>query len=385
MEKYHKTDIYPIEKENERDENYVGSNECIDSSRTKDNYHVIKPRSNYTQCINERIAQLNLSKKPRSDAVLMTSFVIGSDRAFFSTLEKEGKEFFFSSCATFFERRYGRENIISAVVHMDETTPHMHLNLIPIKNGRLSAKELFNRNELSQLQTDFYEEIGIHWGLERGKEGSAAAHLSTAEFKAKCIVDEALDKSTEIISNAGKLAQAQLEMLENAVQKADDHFKDTIKEISSAKAERDKIIEDRNSESDYTQALEDAKKGKFSITKGGLKNQIVILTAEVDRLEKEVKRQQEDAAFTFKEYQRVKKENDGEKKATRGITLFREREPEAFARVFYHAPSIVGAFIPKNESIADIGKNRLQQIEEEIEREKQTKEHKKNFNYDKTD
>ena len=57
----------------------------------------------------------------------------------------------------------------------------MHLNLIPIKGGRLCAKELFNRNELTKLQTDFYEEVGKRWGLERGKEGSQAKHLSTAE------------------------------------------------------------------------------------------------------------------------------------------------------------------------------------------------------------
>ena len=66
---------------------------------------------------------------------------------------------------------------------------------------------------------------------------------------------------------------------------------------------------------------------------------------------------------------------------SRAYTLFREREPEAFARAFYRAPSIIGAFIPQNEPIANIGKSRLQQIEEEIERENATKtEYKKKFN-----
>lgn len=381
MEKYHKTDICPIENENERDENYVGSNTCIDSSRTKNNYRLVFRNSSYTDFINERIKELNLPKAPRKDAVLMASFVLGSDREFFNGLDKDEQNEFFRDCTKFFAQRYGRRNIISAVVHNDETTPHLHLNLIPIKDGRLCAKDLLNRNELSKLQTDFYEQIGKRWGLQRGKEGSVTSHLSTAEFKAKCIVDEAWDKSTEILSSAGKRVQAELETMEKAVQKADEHFIDTMKEISTAKAERDKIVEERNAEADYTQALADAKQGKFAFSKNGLRNQIVVLTAEVQRLEKEVKRQQADNGLLFKEHQELSKDKDKFTKMSRAYTLFREREPEAFARAFYRAPSIVGAFIPQGEPIANLGKSRLQQIEEEIERENATKtEYKKKFN-----
>ena len=191
MEKYHKTDICPIENENERDENYVGSNTCIDSSRTKDNYRLLFRNSSYTDFINARISELNLPKAPRKDAVLMASFVLGSDREFFNSLDEDEQNDFFRDCTNFFIGRYGRKNIISAVVHNDETTPHLHLNLIPVKDGRLCAKDLLNRNELSKLQTDFYEQVGKRWGLQRGKEGSQAKHLSTAEYKAKKIIEEA--------------------------------------------------------------------------------------------------------------------------------------------------------------------------------------------------
>ena len=381
MEKYHKTDIFPIENENERDENYVGSNTCIDSSRTKDNYRLLFRSSSYTDFINARISELNLPKAPRKDAVLMASFVVGSDREFFKGLNEDEQNAFFRDCANFFIDRYGRKNIISAVIHNDETTPHMHLNLIPIKDGRLCAKDLLNRNELSKLQTEFHEKVGKRWGLQRGKEGSTASHLSTAEFKAKCIVDEAWDKSTEIISTAGKLAQVELETIEKAVQKADEHFTETMKEISTAKAERDKIVEQRNAEADYTQALKDAKQGKFAFTKNGLKNQIVVLTAEVQRLEEVIDRQQKDNDLLYKEHQELSKEKEKFTKMSRAYTLFREREPEAFTRAFHRAPSIVGAFIPKGEPIANLGKSRLQQIEEEIERENAAKtEYKKKFN-----
>lgn len=377
MEKYHKTDICPIENENERDENYVGSNTCIDSSRTKDNYRLLFRSSSYTDFINARI---RLPKAPRKDAVLMASFVIGSDREFFKGLDADEQNRFFRDCTNFFIDRYGRKNIISAVIHNDETTPHMHLNLIPIKDGRLCAKDLLNRNELSKLQTEFHEKVGRRWGLMRGKEGSTASHLSTAEFKAKCIVDEAWDKSTEIISTAGKRAQAELETMEKAVQKADEHFTDTMKEISTAKAERNKIVEERNAEADYTQALEDAKQGKFAKSKNGLRNQIVVLTAEVKRLKEVVDRQQKDNVLLYKELQELSKDKEKFNKMSRAYTLFREREPESFARAFFRAPSIVGAFIPQNEPIANLGKSRLQQIEEEIERENAPKSTNKKLN-----
>ena len=102
MEKYHKTDICPIENENERDENYVGSNTCIDSSRTKNNYRLVFRNSSYTDFINARISELNLPKAPRKDAVLMASFVVGSDREFFKGLGEDEQNDFFRDCTNFF-------------------------------------------------------------------------------------------------------------------------------------------------------------------------------------------------------------------------------------------------------------------------------------------
>lgn len=202
MEKYHKTDVAPVEQENERDENYRADNPQIDPTRTRENYNIIKRQRSYTQFINDKIAALNLPTKVRKDAVLMCSFVVGSDREFFGNLSEEEQQQFFVDCTRFFAERYGEENIVSAIVHMDETTPHLHLNLIPIADGRLSAKTLFGRKELQSLQTDFHAAVGKKWSLQRGKEGSQAKHLSTAEFKAKKIVEQARGEANSIIAEA---------------------------------------------------------------------------------------------------------------------------------------------------------------------------------------
>ena len=171
MEKYHKSDICPIEKENERGENYKADNPQIDREKTIHNYNFVIQRKSYTEFINDRIKSLNLNSKPRKDAVIMNSFVLGSDNEFFNSLRPWEKQDFFKDCYEFFAKRYGRENIISAIVHQDETTPHMHLNLVPITtDGRLCSKELFNKQRLRELQTDFYESVGKKYHLNAEKK-----------------------------------------------------------------------------------------------------------------------------------------------------------------------------------------------------------------------
>ena len=330
MEKYHKTDICLIEKENERDETYEASNPQIDSERTKDNYRTFARYCTYTEFINRRIDELNLSTKPRKDAVLMASFVIGSDGEFFKGLTRAEQERFFYECTRYFAEKYGKENIISAVVHNDETTPHLHLNLMPIRNGWLCCKDLFNRTELTKLQTDFHEAVGKHWGLERGREGSPKKHLSTAEYKAKKIIMNACTEAADITDEA----EEKLQTINQAVKKAEQHFDDTIEQIHTVKAERDKIVSERDSEADYAQALEQAKNGEIAHGKSGMKAQIVALTVENKSLTEENERLKKDNSYLFEAYQKEKKTHNDHDKALRAISLFRTQEPEAFARVF---------------------------------------------------
>lgn len=198
MEKYKRQEVSSVEEENERDETYQASNPNIDSSRTKYNYNIIYSDKSYIETINQRLSQLELKRKIRSDAILMNSFVVTSDGKFFKGLRPWEQRDFFRDCVQFFEDKYDTNNMISAVVHMDETTPHLHLNFIPINDGRLSSKSLFDRQKLEQLQTELWEQVGKKHCLQRGKSGSAATHVSAAEHRAKKIVEEAEQRGTEI-------------------------------------------------------------------------------------------------------------------------------------------------------------------------------------------
>lgn len=164
---------------------------------------------------------MELKRKIRSDAILMNSFIVTSDGEFFKGLPPWEQREFFRDCAEFFSDKYGEENMISAVVHMDETTPHMHLNFIPINQERLSSKSLFDRQKLAQLQTELHESIGKKWGLQRGNEGSQAKHLSTVEFKAKKIIEGAEHREREIDEQTEK-KRAELDDLTKTVQTVED-------------------------------------------------------------------------------------------------------------------------------------------------------------------
>ncbi len=150
---------------------------------------------------------------------------------------------------------------------MDETTPHMHLNFIPITEGRLCAKELCNR-KLSQLQTEVWKKVGEKYGLDRGKPNSQAVHIDTAEYKAKKIVEDAKRRGAEIDEQTER-KQAELTELTQAVEQATDKpipkkKKDVEKEITAlrtktAMQEQEIKIRGRD-QSDLFKQLQEAKK-----------------------------------------------------------------------------------------------------------------------------
>ena len=219
MDKYKRGDIVGIERENERDENYKSTrNPQIDKSRTHLNYHTLPHEKKYLAFIDKRIKELTPKRKIKDDAVLITSFILGSDKEFFAGITPGTQKQFFDDCTEFFAERYEKENVVSAVVHLDESTPHLHFNLMPVTGGRLCAKELFDRTALRELQTDFYEVVGKKYGLKRGKEGSTVKHLDTVAYKTKKMTEtaEAKIREAEEAQAAAKPVKELLESYESA-------------------------------------------------------------------------------------------------------------------------------------------------------------------------
>ena len=70
----------------------------------------------------------------------------------------------------------------------------------------------YDRKALTALQTDLHREVGAKWNLQRGKEGSQAKHLDTAEFKAKKIVEQAHGEADSIIAEADHNAERKVKI-----------------------------------------------------------------------------------------------------------------------------------------------------------------------------
>lgn len=163
------------------------SNKDIDISRSNLNYELVSDFQNqhYFTAVQNRIKDgYSGTKSLRKDATLACGVLISSDKKFFDNLTEEQERDFFQTAYEHLCEKYGKENIISAKVHKDETTPHLHAIVVPLtKDGRLSAKELFDRKALLALQADLPNVLKQRgFDINRG-ESSNKKHLETAEFK----------------------------------------------------------------------------------------------------------------------------------------------------------------------------------------------------------
>lgn len=188
MDKFKKSDVRGIQSHNLR-ERKSRSNPDIDYGRSAGNYELHQGASpNYAECIQRRIDDLLLTKAVRKDAVHMCGLIVSSDREFFLKIGQEETQRFFAESAAFLAEFVGEENVISAMVHMDEATPHMHFMHVPVtRDGRLSANSIYTRDSLKMLQTEFHRHLHSKgFDIQRGVEqepGAKKRHLNTREFK----------------------------------------------------------------------------------------------------------------------------------------------------------------------------------------------------------
>ena len=188
-----------IQSHNNR-EHEPKTNPDVDMSRSEDNYDLISC-DNYKRSIKEKLSNLvESSRAVRKDAVVVCNFIVTSDNETMDALGADCQREFFQDSVKWFSDRYGADRVLNATVHMDETTPHLHIGVMPItQDGRLSAKAIFTKTEMKAIQTEFARDVGEKYGLERGVEGSERTHLSEARFKEQ--------KALEMANEHGAIAQ----------------------------------------------------------------------------------------------------------------------------------------------------------------------------------
>jgi len=91
---------------------------------------------------------------------------------------------YFADALNWIHTRHGKDNVISAAIHLDETTPHLVAYVAPLtSDGRLSARDFLGGPKVMRaMQDSFYESCGEPYGLLRGVRGSKAHHTKISQF-----------------------------------------------------------------------------------------------------------------------------------------------------------------------------------------------------------
>lgn len=228
MQKVKKNDVkgYQIHNQRERESK---TNPDINASLSHLNRDYINAQHiSYMEKWKETFESQNESKRAlRKDAVYFNEFVVGSDRDFFKDIDQSEKERFFKVSTDFFKERYGEQNVLYSVAHFDELKgagAHAHIAIVPMRDGKLQSKNVFDRNELKALQSELPNYLQKHgFDIERGKEGSKAQHIDTATYKVLKAQEAVLDaeQQREAIQSDTKLLEAKREGLKELFEKVE--------------------------------------------------------------------------------------------------------------------------------------------------------------------
>ena len=264
--KYKGPEITNIEAHNERRKERYASNPDIDLSRSKQNFHLIEPPQRYRAEAERQISADGC--RTRKDSVRLVEVLFTATPEFFQGKKLPEIRQYFEEALRFFAQYQSRETIISAVVHMDENTAHMHLSFVPLTpDGRLSAKEIVgNKKKLTWWQDKFWEHMVAKYpDLERGESASQTGrdHIPPRIFKEMTHLTQQRQKLDELLTGIGPLngkkrAAEISELLDGyipAVEKMRTQLKKYSTAFTSTKAENEKL---KKKNKKLSEALEEA-------------------------------------------------------------------------------------------------------------------------------
>ena len=201
--KYKGPGISNIEAHNERTKEDYASNPDIDKSRSHLNFHLLESERKYRAEAEWQIKDAGC--RTRSDSVRLVEALVTATPEFFKGKKKAEIKAYFQEALDFIREHQDQKTIISAVVHMDEKTPHMHLCFVPLTaDGRLCAKEIVgNKKKLTQWQDRFWEHMVKKYpDLERGESASETRrdHIPPRVFKEMTRLTKQKAKLEELLS-----------------------------------------------------------------------------------------------------------------------------------------------------------------------------------------
>ena len=248
LEKYSRAAVGHLIAHYDRQAENIG-NESVDRTRSNLNYNLAAELQQMKQgdFIKQRCSEVKVQK--RKDVNVMCTWVLTAPK----DLPESEQAAFFKAAFDFMVARYGQENVISAYVHMDETTPHMHFAFVPVvedkkKGGfKVSAKERIDRKELRSFHQELDQAVSEVLGhpVSILNEVTKMGNLTIAEIKqatALAAIREAeeqkkrAEKMRDRAKQEEKLANIDLQIARDELSKAIDNTNESIKLALSTKA-----------------------------------------------------------------------------------------------------------------------------------------------------
>ena len=222
------------------------SNESIDKEKTHLNYNLAPEHAEgLYKFIKNRVTELNISKRKNAIWACDWCLTVPDD----IKDNKDKCDAFFKASYGFLESRYGRENVVSAYCHFDETTPHLHFCFIPVVQKqvvefdittatlktstveKVIAKERINRIELQTIHADLQrhldEELSFSSKVVNG--ATKGKNMSVKELKYKSELEKEIKEKSEQLERMKKdiqtLSTSFLNLYENAV-----HYNNVLEE-----------------------------------------------------------------------------------------------------------------------------------------------------------
>lgn len=292
-EKRKRTDIGGIQRENTR--TATEYNNKVAPGMDALNVNLIQS-NDWMQDIQAEIDRAGA--KTRSNSVVALDTIYTASSEFFQGKTNKENDAFFRDCLRFHEERFG--HIVSAVIHYDETTPHLHVISVPLTpDNRLSARDVIgNKAKMSKAQDEFFEQVGKGYGLERGihMDGQEKKkHISAQEHELREIRQkiargqeelEAIEHSKETARTRAQTARQTATELQKEVEQLQEERSrqhNSLKMLSASKTDRQKELRGINNTIRQKQREFEAMKGDLEEVKGYLTEAQQNRLAEIDR------------------------------------------------------------------------------------------------------
>lgn len=237
IEHFKKSDVKRLANEYDRDDKYMTSQDVsrIDLGRIEQDYvlsqNEFAPRRSMDEYrrsarplsskIESRLSDSDLTVSSRKDLNVMSCWIVTVPDELKGNKEQEDK--FLRIAYDFTCERYGRNNVMDGFVHKDETSPHIHIPVIPVKDDRVSSKALFTRTELSQYHKELDKRMEIEFGMPGLiLNGRTKGNYTVSELKERTKHEKAILRREKEVEDI-EVLQRKINALEDRVERLEDY------------------------------------------------------------------------------------------------------------------------------------------------------------------